>query len=99
MPGKAIQKQLASISLIQLEVSMLTPKHIKAARAILGWSVRDLEERTGVSFNTIIRYETGATKDLLGSTMTTIKREFEGGGIEFDTDGMMPSIRWRRILG
>ena len=63
------------------------------ARAALGWGVRDLAERAGVTANTISRYENGA--DALGETLAKIQRALEAGGIEF-TNGDMPGVRLKR---
>lgn len=60
---------------------MLTRKQVKMARAALGWSVRDLGERAGVTANTISRYENGS--DALTETLLKIRRVFEGAGIIF----------------
>lgn len=51
------------------------------ARAALGWSVRDLGERAGVTANTISRYENGS--DALTETLLKLRRVFEGAGVIF----------------
>lgn len=38
---------------------MLNPAQIRMARAALGWSVRELSERSGVAESTVLRFETG----------------------------------------
>ncbi len=60
---------------------MLTRKQVKMARAALGWSVRDLGERAGVTANTISRYENGS--DALTETLLKLRRVFEGAGVIF----------------
>jgi transcriptional regulator with XRE-family HTH domain len=68
---------------------MLTPKQCIAARALLGWTQRDLEaatvdKRTGqrVSWVTIGEFERGQT-DPKVSTLLKLQRALERGGITF----------------
>ena len=42
-------------------MAKLTPEALRAARAILGWSLRDLADQTGLSFSTIAKIENGAS--------------------------------------
>jgi transcriptional regulator with XRE-family HTH domain len=72
---------------------MVTREQIKAARAVLGWSTRDLAERTGVAPNTVSRFENGA--DALGETLTKLQVVLEAHGIEFVK---LDAIRWTRYL-
>ena len=51
------------------------------ARTALSLGVRELGERTGVSANTISRFENGA--DIRLSTLTKIQNVLEAAGIEF----------------
>ncbi|MDA1091465.1 MAG: helix-turn-helix transcriptional regulator [Proteobacteria bacterium] len=51
------------------------------ARAALGWGVRDLAKKTGISANTISRFENGT--DARGSTLRKIQRALEDSGILF----------------
>jgi transcriptional regulator with XRE-family HTH domain len=57
------------------------PVQVKMARAALGWTVRLLAEKAGVSHDTIVRFERG--DDLKPSTVEAIKRALEKAGIEF----------------
>lgn len=59
----------------------MKPVQMKMARAALGWSVRELAERAGVTANTISRIETGS--DAKGSTLSAIQRALEDGGVQF----------------
>jgi len=43
---------------------VFTPEAIRAARALLGWGVRDLAAAAGVSWTTVSRYETGASASM-----------------------------------
>jgi transcriptional regulator with XRE-family HTH domain len=62
----------------------ITSEQIRAARAMLGWSVRELAARTGIGSATIKRYEaaTGVPKSRKGH-LNGLKENFESAGIEF----------------
>jgi transcriptional regulator with XRE-family HTH domain len=62
----------------------LTSEQIRAARAVLGWSVRELAERTGIGSATIKRYEavSGVPKSRKGH-INVLRADFESAGIEF----------------
>ena len=72
---------------------MVTREQIKAARAVLGWSTRNLAERTGVAPNTVSRFENGA--DAYGETLAKLQTTLEAQGIEFVK---LDAIRWTRYL-
>ena len=61
---------------------MITPKQIKAARALLGWEQTDLAGKSQVSLGSIGNIEREAT-DPKASTLTKIQRALESAGIEF----------------
>ncbi len=66
------------------------------ARAALGWGVRELAAKAGVSANTVSRYENGA--DALGGTLLKIQRVLEQGGIVFiDENGGGPGVRLKKL--
>lgn len=62
----------------------ITAEQIRAARAVLGWSVAELAARTNVGTATISRYEAvcGIPKSRKGHLLT-IRQCFEAAGIEF----------------
>ena len=71
---------------------MITREQVRMARAALGWGVRDLAARAGVTANTVSRYENGA--DALGETLLRIRRALEAGGVIFiDENGGGPGVR------
>ena len=72
---------------------MIGREQVRMARAALGWGVRVLAEKAGVTANTISRYENGA--DALGATLTKIQRALEASGVEF-TNGDKPGVRLKR---
>jgi transcriptional regulator with XRE-family HTH domain len=73
-------------------VANLTPEACRAARALLGITVRELGERSGIAFETISKFENGrpmreANKAALGSV-------FEAAGVEI-LNGNAPGARMR----
>lgn len=63
---------------------MIVASQIRAARALLRWSARELAERAGVSLNTIQRME--AVEGVPASSarsLDAIQRVFEVAGVEF----------------
>ncbi|KUO49465.1 MAG: hypothetical protein APF78_07660 [Sphingomonadales bacterium BRH_c3] len=73
----------------------LTAQQIKAARGALGWSVKDLADRTGVGTATISRYELAASVPRSRmDNLAKIRSAFEAAGIEFiGTPEDRPGIR------
>jgi transcriptional regulator with XRE-family HTH domain len=68
---------------------------LKMARAAVGWGVRDLAKKAGVTANTVTRIENGA--DAKQSTMEKLKNALEAAGVEFiDEDGGGPGVRLRK---
>ena len=61
--------------------SMVTRVQIRMARAALGWGVRDLAERAGLSPNTVSRFENGA--DARVDTLSQMQEVLERAGIIF----------------
>src|SRR5690606_7691572 len=60
----------------------ITTAQIRGARGILGWSQQDLAQRTGISATSIGAIENNQTTPR-ESTLATIRKTFEAGGIEF----------------
>jgi len=63
------------------------------ARAAVGWGVRELVERAGITANTVTRIENGA--DAKQSTMDRLQGALEAAGVEF-TNGDQPGVRLTR---
>lgn len=59
----------------------LTPEACRAGRALLGWSMRDLAERAGVSLGAVNRLEGGETASR-GTTADKIAAAFVAEGVE-----------------
>jgi transcriptional regulator with XRE-family HTH domain len=64
--------------------------HVRMARAAVGWGVRELAEKAGVTANTVTRIENGA--DAKQSTLDSLQRALEAAGVEF-TNGEQPGVR------
>ena len=60
----------------------ITTAQIRGARGILNWSQQDLAQRTGISATSIGSIENGQTTPR-ESTLSTIRKTLENGGIEF----------------
>jgi ribosome-binding protein aMBF1 (putative translation factor) len=65
---------------------MITATQCRAARAILGWSVKQLAANAHLSPNTVVRFENeiGTSN---ASTQVMLKQVFEAAGIRFTEDG------------
>jgi transcriptional regulator with XRE-family HTH domain len=59
----------------------MKPVQMKMARAALGWGVRELAEKAGVTANTVTRIENGA--DAKQSTIDALMAALETGGVQF----------------
>src|ERR1044072_7592547 len=68
----------------------MKPVQLRMARAAVGWGVRELAARAGMTANTVTRIENGA--DAKQSTMDALQRTLEAAGIEF-TNGEQPGVR------
>lgn len=69
---------------------------IKAARALLAWSQKDLAVATGNDLATIARYESGA--GMRDDTMTTIIDKFEENNIEIIFNGEVAvGVRFKEV--
>ncbi|MCJ2067263.1 helix-turn-helix transcriptional regulator [Methylobacterium sp. J-030] len=72
----------------------MNPAQMRMARAALGWGVRELAQKAGITANTVTRIENGA--DAKQSTIDAMKSAFETAGIEFiPENGGGAGIRFR----
>jgi transcriptional regulator with XRE-family HTH domain len=72
----------------------MTPIQLRMARAALGWGVRELAEKAGVTANTVTRIENGS--DARVSTVDRLRRALEAAGVVFiDENGGGPGVRLR----
>jgi hypothetical protein len=75
---------------------MLKPIHVSLARAALGWSLVDLQEKTGISKNTLVRFESGGGVN--HSTAVKIEEALIKEGLTFiyEDDLGGPGIRMQK---
>ncbi len=77
--------------------SMLTSHQIRAARALLRWSARQLAQKSGVHVTTVQRMERGDGP--VGGTLKTlakIQSALENPGIEFTSQNGRPGVRLKK---
>ena len=73
----------------------MKPVQLKMARAAVGWGVRELAKKAGVTANTVTRIENGA--DAKQSTIDRLQHALEAAGVEFiQEDGGGPGVRLRK---
>ena len=78
-----------------MQVEELTGTQLRAARAVCGWSVREVSDLSGIGTSTIKRYESedGVPASRKGH-LSTLKGIFEAHGITFiGTPYDRPGIR------
>jgi transcriptional regulator with XRE-family HTH domain len=71
----------------------MRPIQLRMARAAVGWGVRELAKKAGVTANTVTRIENGA--DAKQSTINRLQSALEAAGVEF-TNGDQPGVRLTR---
>ena len=76
---------------------MITSDQIRAARALLRWSGKDLAEKTGLGFSTLMRLEVlEGVPSAQAKTLEAIQKAFEEAGVEFmGTPEEGAGVRWR----
>ena len=73
--------QAMKITLERIALFQFTPAHCAQARAMLGWSVEELSQESGVSVDAIQRFE--AEREVLDVTRLTLAYRFESEGLVF----------------
>ena len=77
---------------------MITSDQIRAARSMLRWTGKDLAEKSGIGFSTLMRLEVeeGVPKAQV-KTLEAIRKTFEKAGIEFiGSPDDAPGVRLRK---
>jgi transcriptional regulator with XRE-family HTH domain len=78
-----------------LDTVPMMPVQMKMARAALGWGVRELAEKAGVTANTVTRIENGS--DAKQSTIASLRVALESAGVEFIAEnGGGPGVRLKK---
>lgn len=76
---------------------MLTSDQIRAGRALVRWSARELGSRAGISLNTVQRLEAAnGIPSTSARTLAAIRTVLEAAGVIFiDANGGGPGVRLR----
>jgi transcriptional regulator with XRE-family HTH domain len=76
---------------------LITSDQIRAARALLRWSGKDLAEKTGLGFSTLMRLEVlDGVPSAQAKTLENIQKAFENAGIEFiGSPDEGAGVRWQ----
>jgi len=76
---------------------MISPIQVRMARAALGWGVRDLGKKAGISANTVSRFENGG--GAMVETLIQIQAALEEAGIVFISADQQagPGVRLRDV--
>lgn len=78
-------------------MSSIAPVQIRAARAMLDWSMTDLSKAAGVSVSTIKRFEDGRSAPVSDDTVAKMQGAVEAQGVRFlADDGNGLGVRFRR---
>lgn len=84
---------------LKTHISNMVPAHVRAARAIMKWSVADTAENSGVSRSTVFDYESGNSAErprgINKTSKIALARVFYDAGIEF-TGGETPGLIIKR---
>ena len=70
----------------------MTKEQCRAARALLGWTLDELAERSSISRGSIHRFESGIGEPRR-STVRLLREAFEAAGIEFLGNGRGKGVR------
>lgn len=76
----------------------LTPKHVRAARALLAWSQQDLAKAAGVATSTVADFERGSRTPVANNAQA-IRSAMEDAGISFLPTGAVIGPAMRPIAG
>ena len=74
----------------------ITPRQIRAARAMLEVKQRDLAAAAGISLATLNNIERGVA-DPRSSTLAAIARALKDAGVEVEEDGLPEEVRLHRV--
>lgn len=76
---------------------MITSDQIRAARSLLRWTGKQLAEKSGVGFSTLMRLETEeGVPNAQAKTLEALRKAFEDAGVEFiGTPDQGAGVRWR----
>jgi transcriptional regulator with XRE-family HTH domain len=74
---------------------LITSDQIRAARSLLRWTGKELAEKSGVGFSTLMRLETeDGVPSAQAKTLEALRQAFEEAGVEFiGTPDDRPGVR------
>ncbi len=77
---------------------MITSDQIRAARALLRWSGKDLAEKSGIGFSTLMKMESDpGVPNSNFKTFDALKKAFEDAGVEFTgSPDSQAGVRWKK---
>ena len=77
---------------------MVTSGQIRAARSLLRWTGKELAEKSGVGFSTLMRLEAEeGVPNAQAKTLEALRKAFEDAGIEFiGTPDSQAGVRWKK---
>ena len=80
------------------KLTLITSAQIRAARGLLDWSRRELAERSGVGFSSLLRLESAdGIPNSHVKTLEALKTAFEKAGVEFTgSPDSQAGVRWKR---
>jgi predicted transcriptional regulator len=78
-----------------IRMPMITPKQIRAARSLLGWTQKNLASKCGLSIVGINRLEREVS-DPRSSTLRVIESTFEKEGIVFINDEDFEGVKQKK---
>lgn len=86
--------------MVNSKMEPLTSAQIRAARALLRWSARELANESSVGVTTIRRAElTESETSLTAANNLALRRSLEAAGVEFiDENGGGPGVRLRKPI-
>jgi transcriptional regulator with XRE-family HTH domain len=96
----SVVRQLARARTLLMQTEMLTPAQLRAARALLDWSRKDLAKKSGTAAETVQGFESRGSDPKL-STLNAWRRALEVAGVVFidpnpmGGDDMGPGVRLR----
>ncbi len=77
---------------------MIISDQIRAARALLRWTGKDLAEKSGVGFSTLMRLEAEAgVPSAQSKTLEALQKTLEKAGVEFTgSSDSQAGVRWKK---
>ncbi|QWD88181.1 helix-turn-helix transcriptional regulator [Polynucleobacter sp. MWH-CaK5] len=77
---------------------MITSDQIRAARSLLRWTGKELSEKSGVGFSTLMRIESeDGVPNAQAKTLELLRKTLEDAGIEFiGSPDSQAGVRWKK---